>query len=124
MNDLVSHVTSFVLLLLLNCANSILVRGVYIDAEEPGGQCVIFPIYYVRLYFQKERARKQKRVLDITEKAEREIFLEKDSPTNGATTNNKSSAKAIEMTAMLNNRNEINTKETFINGGVEHIIPQ
>ncbi|KAE8737714.1 hypothetical protein FOCC_FOCC016818 [Frankliniella occidentalis] len=45
----ISHVLPFLLLVLLNSANSILVRGVYIDAEEEGGQCVEFPIYYLRL---------------------------------------------------------------------------
>lgn len=49
---------------MLNCSNTVLVRGVYIDAEEPGGQCVIFPVYYVRLFFQKERNKKQQRLRD------------------------------------------------------------
>lgn len=48
----ISHLLPFLLLVLLNSANSILVRGVYIDAEEEGGQCVEFPIYYLRLFFQ------------------------------------------------------------------------
>ena len=48
----ISHIISFVLLVLLNCANSILVRGVYIDAEEEGSQCVEYPVYYLRLFFQ------------------------------------------------------------------------
>ncbi|KAJ1519725.1 hypothetical protein ONE63_004983 [Megalurothrips usitatus] len=51
----ISHVLPFLLLVLLNSANSILVRGVYIDAEEEGGQCVEFPIYYLRLFFQLMR---------------------------------------------------------------------
>lgn len=51
------------LLALLNCSNSVLVRGVYIDAEEPAGQCVIFPVYYVRVFFQKERTKKRQRQL-------------------------------------------------------------
>lgn len=50
--------------MLLNCANSVLVRGVYIDAEEEGGQCVVFPCYYLRLYFQKERVKKRKKHLE------------------------------------------------------------
>lgn len=40
----------------------------YIDAEEPAGQCVIFPVYYIRLFFQKERTKKQKRLNEITDK--------------------------------------------------------
>lgn len=66
LSDWITHGVSLVLLILLNCSNSVLVRGVYIDAEEPAGQCVIFPVYYIRLFFQKERTKKQKR---LTEKA-------------------------------------------------------
>ncbi|XP_034256969.1 uncharacterized protein LOC117654443 isoform X3 [Thrips palmi] len=54
----ISHLLPFLLLVLLNSANSILVRGVYIDAEEEGGQCVEFPIYYLRLFFQNRRRKK------------------------------------------------------------------
>ncbi|CAG4949364.1 unnamed protein product [Colias eurytheme] len=54
-----SHVVSLALLILLNCSNSILVRGVYIDAEEPAGDCVIFPCHYLRLFFHKERSKKR-----------------------------------------------------------------
>lgn len=64
MGDIISHAVSFLLLALLNCANSVLVRGVYIDAEEPAGQCVIFPVYYVRMFVQKERTRKQSRLME------------------------------------------------------------
>lgn len=53
-----THIVFLVLLILLKCSNSVLVRGVYIDAEEPGGKCVVFPCYYLRLYFQNERAKK------------------------------------------------------------------
>jgi hypothetical protein len=48
----VSHIACFGFLVLLNSSNSILVRGVYIDAEEDGTQCVDFPCYYVRLLVQ------------------------------------------------------------------------
>lgn len=62
---------------MLNCSNSVLVRGVYIDAEEPGGQCVIFPVYYIRLYFQKERTKKQRRLLDAERgQQQTELLLE------------------------------------------------
>ncbi|XP_046664319.1 uncharacterized protein LOC124357000 isoform X4 [Homalodisca vitripennis] len=54
----VSHVVSFVLLIFINSSNSILVRGVYIDAEEQGAQCVDFPCYYLRLFFQTKRKKK------------------------------------------------------------------
>lgn len=65
MSDLLTHGVSILLLALLNCSNTVLVRGVYIDAEEPDGQCVIFPVYYIRLFFQKERLKKQKRQMDM-----------------------------------------------------------
>lgn len=48
----ISHIACFGFLVLLNSSNSILVRGVYIDAEEDGTQCVDFPCYYVRLIVQ------------------------------------------------------------------------
>ncbi|XP_063822761.1 uncharacterized protein LOC135072683 [Ostrinia nubilalis] len=54
-----SHIASLVLLMLLNCSNSVLVRGVYIDAEEPAGECVVFPCHYLRLFFHKERTKKR-----------------------------------------------------------------
>lgn len=65
LSDLLTHGISIVLLALLNCSNTVLVRGVYIDAEEPDGQCVVFPVYYIRLFFQKERLKKQKRMMDM-----------------------------------------------------------
>ncbi|CAG9785789.1 unnamed protein product [Diatraea saccharalis] len=54
-----THIVSIVLLMLLNCSNSVLVRGVYIDAEEPAGECVVFPCHYLRLFFHKERTKKR-----------------------------------------------------------------
>ncbi|XP_063701586.1 uncharacterized protein LOC134831710 [Culicoides brevitarsis] len=70
LGDWITHGVSIILLILLNCSNSVLVRGVYIDAEEPAGQCVIFPVYYIRLFFQKERTKKQKRLLETLERQE------------------------------------------------------
>lgn len=70
LGDWITHGVSMILLILLNCSNSVLVRGVYIDAEEPAGQCVIFPVYYIRLFFQKERTKKQKRLLETLERQE------------------------------------------------------
>lgn len=64
---------------MLNCSNSVLVRGIYIDAEEPGGQCVIFPVYYIRFYFQKERTKKQRRLRDAEkgqQQQQTELLLE------------------------------------------------
>lgn len=54
-----SHIVSLALLIVLNCSNSVLVRGVYIDAEEPAGDCVVFPCHYLRLFFHKERIKKR-----------------------------------------------------------------
>lgn len=70
LSDWLTHGVSLILLILLNCSNSVLVRGVYIDAEEPAGQCVIFPVYYIRLFFQKERTKKQKRLMEKLEKVD------------------------------------------------------
>lgn len=74
-SNLITHGVSIVFLAMLNCSNSVLVRGVYIDAEEPGGQCVIFPVYYIRLYFQKERNKKQRRQHEV-EKGQQTELLE------------------------------------------------
>lgn len=122
MGDLITHGVSFVLLALLNCSNSVLVRGVYVDAEEPAGQCVIFPVYYIRLFFQKERTRKQRRLLEALEKGDHSVFLFDKSSVNAGATIVKSSQKTIELTAMLNNRitdNGIKEKQ-ILNG--DHVI--
>ncbi|XP_055712054.1 uncharacterized protein LOC129807072 isoform X1 [Phlebotomus papatasi] len=70
LSDWLTHGICFILLALMNCANTVLVRGVFLDAEEPGGKCVIFPVYYIRLYFQKERTKKNQKALDTMDKDE------------------------------------------------------
>lgn len=50
-----THLIPFLILAALKCSNSILVRGVYIDADGPGGECVDIPINYVKLHFERER---------------------------------------------------------------------
>lgn len=121
MGDILTHSLSFLLLALLNCSNSVLVRGVYIDAEEPAGQCVIFPVYYVRLFFQKERTKKQRRLLDALEKMDENnaapLLPEKKAGTNIPTIvpmgNNTASAnarKALELSEMLSEIDTINEK--------------
>uniref|UniRef100_A0A182MCL9 Fuseless n=1 Tax=Anopheles culicifacies TaxID=139723 RepID=A0A182MCL9_9DIPT len=70
LSNWITHGAALLLLILLNCSNSVLVRGVYIDAEEPAGQCVVFPVYYIRLFFQKERKKKQRRLFDALERAD------------------------------------------------------
>ncbi|XP_046807700.1 uncharacterized protein LOC111681394 [Lucilia cuprina] len=54
-----THLIPFLILAALKCSNSILVRGVYIDADGPGGQCVDIPINYVKLHFERERTKKR-----------------------------------------------------------------
>lgn len=106
LSNLITHSVSFALLAMLNCSNSVLVRGVFVDAEEPAGQCVIFPVYYIRLFFQKERTKKQQRMLDGLEKGELQAeLLEKSEKLKPQIV--KSSAKSVEMTAMVNNRPKI-----------------
>lgn len=61
----ITHWFSLILLILLGCSNSLLVRGVFIDAEEPAGKCVVFPCYYLRLIFQHEREKKEARKLQL-----------------------------------------------------------
>ncbi|XP_059619238.1 uncharacterized protein LOC132263474 [Phlebotomus argentipes] len=83
----ITHAASLILLAFLNCSNSVLLRGVYIDAEEPAGQCVVFPVYYIRQLFQKERSRKQKRLLNTLERHDNNTFLLIEDPTNNVRSN-------------------------------------
>ncbi|XP_022220882.2 uncharacterized protein LOC111073059 [Drosophila obscura] len=53
-----THIIPFLLLAALKCSNSILVRGVFIDAEGAGAESVDIPINYVRLHFLRERRKK------------------------------------------------------------------
>lgn len=87
---------------MLNCSNSVLVRGVFIDAEEPAGQCVIFPVHYIRLFVQKERTKKQRRMIDILEKGELQTELLEKSEKNTPQIV-KGLSKSNEMTNMANN---------------------
>lgn len=52
LNCVILHFLSFFILVIFNSSNTLLVRGVYIDAEENGEDCVEFPCYYFRLRFQ------------------------------------------------------------------------
>lgn len=107
---------------MLNCSNSVLVRGVYIDCEEPAGQCVIFPVYYIRLFVEKERSKKQRRILDTLEKGE---LLDK-SAKNHPQIIKTSTAKSIEMMSVVSNKINVDindvTKEKPTNG--EHKLAQ
>lgn len=81
LSDWITHGASLILLILLNCSNSLLVRGVYIDAEEPEGQCVVFPVYYIRLFFQKERTKKENRMKEKLEKIDQNNAVLTEKPT-------------------------------------------
>ncbi|XP_067010130.2 uncharacterized protein fusl [Anabrus simplex] len=67
-----SHIVCLLLLMLLNCSNSVLVRGVYIDGEEEGGKCVVFPIYYLRLFFQTRRLQKLEKIHEEQQKQQQQ----------------------------------------------------
>lgn len=60
LSNWITHGCAFILLMLLNCCQTVLVRGVFIDGEEKGGECVNFPTHYIRLFFAKVRAKKLK----------------------------------------------------------------
>ncbi|CAB3382527.1 Hypothetical predicted protein [Cloeon dipterum] len=53
----VTHWVCLVVLMILCCGNSLLVRGVYIDGEEEGGQCVVFQVNYLRYHYKEKRRR-------------------------------------------------------------------
>lgn len=62
LSNWITHGGAFILLMLMNCCNTVLVRGVYIDGEEPRGECVVFPTHYIRLFFKRERRKKMIRM--------------------------------------------------------------
>ncbi|XP_044271732.1 uncharacterized protein LOC123015810 isoform X2 [Tribolium madens] len=63
----ITHWICLIILILLGCSNSLLVRGVYIDAEEPAGKCVVFPCHYLRLIFQEQKLKKLRSEQNKTE---------------------------------------------------------
>jgi hypothetical protein len=88
----------------------VLVRGVYIDAEEPAGQCVIFPVYYIRLFFQKERTKKQKRLMEKLEKVDHQdnsILLVEKPLMNHATSESAVKTKIINIPENVLDLNEL-----------------
>ncbi|XP_057377434.1 uncharacterized protein LOC130698863 [Daphnia carinata] len=54
-SNLLTHVAGLAVLSICYCAHSILVRGVYLDAEEPGADAAALPYYYVRYFILKRR---------------------------------------------------------------------
>jgi hypothetical protein len=121
LSDWITHGVSLVLLILLNCSNSVLVRGVYIDAEEPAGQCVIFPVYYIRLFFQKERTKKQKRLSEKLEKTDPDntVLLIDNTQVNHSCSDSKVHSKIINISDDLKlTKNEFS--ESSDKSGAEH----
>ncbi|KAL1506752.1 hypothetical protein ABEB36_006055 [Hypothenemus hampei] len=54
LSNLVSVAIGFLALVLLNCSNTLLVRGVCLDAKEPKGECVIFPCQYLSIILKQD----------------------------------------------------------------------
>lgn len=109
LSDWLTHGVSLVLLILLNCSNSVLVRGVYIDAEEPAGQCVIFPVYYIRLFFQKERTKKQMRFTEKLEKVDQNntvVLIDKSQQNHSTSGEVKVKTKIINISGDVKANNE------------------
>ncbi|ERL91946.1 uncharacterized protein LOC109543053 [Dendroctonus ponderosae] len=50
----ITHLVGFMFLVILNCSNSTLVRGVYTDGQESNGECVVFPCQYLRILLEQE----------------------------------------------------------------------
>ncbi|CAG9759757.1 unnamed protein product [Ceutorhynchus assimilis] len=44
------------ILIIMGCSNSVLVRGVCLDCEEPDGSCVLFPCNYLKTIFDQEKS--------------------------------------------------------------------
>lgn len=87
---------------MLNCSNSVLVRGVYIDAEEPAGQCVVFPIYYIRFFFQKERTKKQRKLLEALDSAAADANTELLTKKNSTNANNSTPITLVASKNLIN----------------------
>lgn len=51
----VTHWVAMIILMMMGCSNSVLVRGVCLDCEEPDGTCVVFPCNYLKDIFDQEK---------------------------------------------------------------------
>lgn len=51
---IISHLVGFMFLVILNCSNSTLVRGIYTDGKESNGECVVFPCHYLRIILEQQ----------------------------------------------------------------------
>lgn len=85
---------------------------------------MIFPVHYIRLFVQKERTKKQRRMDLEKGDLQKELLEEFEKSTPQII---KSSIKSVEMTNMVNNRpiieNEL-VKEKEIHQNGEHKIGQ
>lgn len=49
---LITHAAGLLILGMGYCSHSILVRGVYLDAEESGADAAVLPYFYIRYFIQ------------------------------------------------------------------------
>ncbi|KAL5280989.1 fusl family protein [Megaselia abdita] len=54
----ITHALGYIVLVMLNCSNTLIVRGVLIDGQEKSGECVSFPNRFIRVYFERQREKK------------------------------------------------------------------
>lgn len=97
----ITHLICFFMLVLMGCSNSLLVRGVYIDAEEPLGKCVVFPCYYLRVIFQEERTKKMNETLQNVDSCRQD---NEGKYTNTSTELNCLSVAVIDVNCKTNNK--------------------
>lgn len=50
-----THWIPLLILIFMGCSNSVLVRGVCADCEEPDGSCVVFPCNYLKVIVDQEK---------------------------------------------------------------------
>jgi len=70
---LLTHSAGLLLLAMGYCSHSILVRGVYLDAEESGAQAAVLPYFYIRYFIrrrQQEKIVSAKKAMEQQRKAE------------------------------------------------------
>ncbi|XP_066252490.1 uncharacterized protein [Euwallacea similis] len=75
---LLSHFVSFTALVVVNCSNSLLVRGIYKDGKESNGDCVMFPCRYLRIILDVEDSYESE-VLEPNFDSEKKILSKSDS---------------------------------------------
>lgn len=60
MSSYITQGVSLIVLLVLQCSNSLIIRGFAVDGDEPGGECIKFTDqqYYLKQFVQKDKNRK------------------------------------------------------------------